>query len=50
MRVCCSESRFRISRRIYLESQGDLVSRLIMGIIRGTIWVIGVINPHSKSP
>ena len=27
-----------------LEGQRDLVSRLIMGIIRVTIWVIGVIN------
>ena len=30
----------------YLEGQGDLVSGLIMGIIRVTIlWVIGVIKP-----
>ena len=35
---------------IYLEGQGDLVSGLIMGIIRVTIWVIGVINPLTKSP
>ena len=34
----------------YLEGQGDLVSRLIIGIIRVTIWVIGVINPLTKSP
>ena len=34
----------------YLEGQGDLVSRLIMGIIRVTIWVIGVINLLTKSP
>ena len=27
-----------------LEGQGDLVTRLIMGIIGVTIWVIGVIN------
>ena len=33
-----------------LEGQGDLVGRLIMGIIRVTIWVIGVINLHTKSP
>ena len=34
----------------YLEGQGDLVSRLIVGIIRDTIWVIGVINLLTKSP
>ena len=34
----------------YLEGQGDLISRLIMGIIRVTIWVIGVINLLTKSP
>ena len=34
----------------YLEGQGDLVSGLIMGIIRVTIWVIGVINLLTKSP
>ena len=28
----------------YLEGQGDLVSRLIMGIIRVTTWVIWVFN------
>ena len=33
-----------------LEGQGDLVGRLIMGIFRVTIWVIGVINLHTKSP
>ena len=34
----------------YLEGQGDLVSRLIKGIIGVTIWVIGVINLLTKSP
>ena len=34
----------------YLEGQGDLVSELIMGIIRVTIWVIWVIKPLTKSP
>ena len=34
----------------YLEGQGDLVSRLIMGITRVTIWVIGVINLLTKFP
>ena len=33
----------------YLEGQGDLVSRLIMGIIRVTIWAIGAINLLTKS-
>ena len=34
----------------YLEGQGDLVTRLILGIIGATIWVIGVINLLTKSP
>ena len=34
----------------YLGGQGDLVSRLIMGINGVTIWVIGVINLLTKSP
>ena len=34
----------------YLGGHGDLVSRLIMGIIGVTIWVIGVINLLTKSP
>ena len=38
----------------YLEGQGDcqgdLISRLILGIFRVTIWVIGVINLLTKSP
>ena len=33
----------------YLEGQGDLVSRSIMGIIRVTKWVIGVIILLTKS-
>ena len=33
-----------------LEGQGDLVSRLTMGIIQITIWVRGVINLLTKSP
>ena len=35
---------------LYLEGQGDLVSRLIMGIIGVTIWLIGVISILTKSP
>ena len=34
----------------HLEGQGDLVSRLILGIFRVTIWAIGVINLLTKSP
>ena len=34
-----------------VEGQGDLVSRLITGILRVAMWVlIGVINLHTKSP
>ena len=36
--------------RGYLEGQGDLVTRLIMGINGLTIWVIGVITLLTKSP
>ena len=36
--------------RACLEAQGDLVSRLIMGITRVTIGFIGVINLLTKSP
>ena len=35
---------------MYLEGQGDLVSRFIMGIVRVTIGVIGVIHLLTKSP
>ena len=35
---------------LYLEGQGDLVRRLIMGITRVTICVIGVIDLLTKSP
>ena len=38
------------SEGLYLEGQGDLVSRLIMGIIGVIIWLLGVINPFTKSP
>ena len=34
----------------YLEGKGDLGSRLVMGIIGVTVWVIGVINLLTKSP
>ena len=33
-----------------LGGSGDLVSRLIRGIVRVTMWVIGVINLLTKSP
>ena len=35
---------------LYLGGQGDLVNRLLMGISRVTIWLIGVINLLTKSP
>ena len=34
----------------YLEVQGHLVSRFIMGIIRLTIWVIGVLTYLPSPP
>ena len=34
----------------YMEGQGDLVSRLILGILRVTTWVIGLFNLLTKSP
>ena len=35
----------------YLEGlMGHLVTRLILGILRITIWVVGVMNPLTKSP
>ena len=39
-----------MSRIGLLGGQGDLVSRLIMGISGLTIWLIGVINLLSRSP
>ena len=37
-------------RGVYPEGQGDLVSRLIVGIVRVTIWVAEVIDLLTKSP
>ena len=34
----------------YLEGHWDLVTRLIMGLTRVTIWVIGLMNLLTKSP
>ena len=39
-----------ISKSGYLGGQRDLVSGLIMGITRVTIWIIGVIILLTKSP
>ena len=39
-----------IKCRGYLEGQGDIIIRLIMGITSVTIWVIGVTNLLTKSP
>ena len=36
--------------RVYFEGHGDLVSRLILGIIGVIIWLIGVIHILTKSP
>ena len=35
---------------VYLEGHGDLVSRLIMVILRVILWLIRVINQLTKSP
>ena len=40
----------RYDATCYLEGQGDLISRSIMGISRVTTWVIGAINLLTKSP
>ena len=37
-------------RRSYLEGQGELVSGLIRGLTRVTIWVVGEINLRTQSP
>ena len=37
-------------RGLGLRVQGDLVSRLMMGIIGLIMWVIGVMNLLTKSP
>ena len=37
-------------RGLYWEGHGDVVSRLIMGVIRLLIWLIGAINLLTKSP
>ena len=40
----------RIELILHLEGHGDLVSRLVMGIIGVIIWLIGMINLLTKSP
>ena len=45
----CREPKRVHKHKPYLEGHGDLVNGLIMGIIRVTIWIIGVINPLTKS-
>ena len=39
-----------LNPKLHLEGQGDLVSTLTMGLIGVTIWVMGVLNPLTKSP
>ena len=34
----------------YLEGHGDLVSRLVVGIVRVFTWLIGFTNLFTKSP
>ena len=50
--VCPARLQTERSVRVrgYLEGHGDLVNGLIMRIIWVTIWIIGVINPLTKSP
>ena len=52
IKVCWQEQTLlaEVGSKPYLGGQGDLVSRLIMGINGVTIWVIGVINLLAKSP
>ena len=47
VRLCKSEL---VVIREYLEGQGDLISRILMGITRVLILVIGVTNLLTKSP
>ena len=35
---------------LYLEGQGDLVSRLIVWTNRVTVWIRGIINLFTKFP
>ena len=41
-------ARKRCFRTCYLEGQGDWAGRLLVGITRITVWVIGVINLPTK--
>ena len=49
--TCGSPLQYGPLYSLYLGGQGDLVSRLVRGIVRVTMWVIGVINyllsPHN---
>ena len=40
----------RLLKGAYFEGQRDLVSKLVGGISRVTVWVIGVINLLITSP
>ena len=50
MVIVCFFSQLTPSMYPYLECYGDLISRLIMGIIWVIKWLIGVINLLTKSP
>ena len=39
-----------LKRSRYLEGQGDLVCRLILGIIRVTMWVINILTQSPDPP
>ena len=36
--------------RVYLEGQGDLVSRLVIGLISGITWIVWVNNLPTRFP
>ena len=52
--IDCGESPLKraafVAADSHLEGNGDLVSRLIMGINRVTMWVVGHIHLLTKSP
>ena len=46
----CTGHSYRVSRGLGLRVQGDLVSRLIMGIIGRIMWVIRGYEPILSPP
>ena len=45
-----TQRKVAMKRALYLEGQGDLISRLIVGKSRVIGLIIGVKNLHAKSP